>query len=540
MSPNPVIVQKFGGSSLAEPDLIRNVATRICKQRSEGVDLVAVVSAMGDTTDDLIRMAHDVAGTGSPPPPRELDTLMSTGELVSATLMAIAIQSMGYDVVSLSGIQAGIRTEATHGSARISAIDPARLRRELDGGRIIIVAGFQGVTELGDVTTLGRGGSDTTAVALAAALGARQCEIYTDVDGIYTSDPRLVPRARKLAEIGYEEMLEMAMLGAKMNPRSIELAAVYKVPVLVASSFFDAPGTLIHGGEPTLEVRKAITGVPVERNIAKITVRGVMDRPGVASALFTPLADAGISVDVIVQNASAEGLTDMSFTVARGDLQRALEITRGQSAFESSEVIADPDLAKVSIVGTGMQNAPGFAARMFDALSSAGVNIELITTSEIRITCIIRAEHVETAARALHSAFQLDGSGRLTGPVPQRLTKLTTPVLSVVVPAYNEAAGIDTTITRLVDYLASCPRDWELLVVNDGSEDETAAIVLKRCEQEPRVRLIDAPHRGKGAAVRKGHVGGAGPFPIFLRRRPVHAAGAHRAILRRAGRKSPF
>ena len=411
MSPNPVIVQKFGGSSLAEPDLIRNVATRICKQRSEGVDLVAVVSAMGDTTDDLIRMAHDVAGTGSPPPPRELDTLMSTGELVSATLMAIAIQSMGYDVVSLSGIQAGIRTEATHGSARISAIDPARLRRELDGGRIIIVAGFQGVTELGDVTTLGRGGSDTTAVALAAALGARQCEIYTDVDGIYTSDPRLVPRARKLAEIGYEEMLEMAMLGAKMNPRSIELAAVYKVPVLVASSFFDAPGTLIHGGEPTLEVRKAITGVPVERNIAKITVRGVMDRPGVASALFTPLADAGISVDVIVQNASAEGLTDMSFTVARGDLQRALEITRGQSAFESSEVIADPDLAKVSIVGTGMQNAPGFAARMFDALSSAGVNIELITTSEIRITCIIRAEHVETAARALHSAFQLDGSG---------------------------------------------------------------------------------------------------------------------------------
>ena len=231
------------------------------------------------------------------------------------------------------------------------------------------------------------------------------------MDGIYTSDPRLVPRARKLAEIGYEEMLEMAMLGAKMNPRSIELAAVYKVPVLVASSFFDAPGTLIHGGEPTLEVRKAITGVPVERNIAKITVRGVMDRPGVASALFTPLADAGISVDVIVQNASAEGLTDMSFTVARGDLQRALEITRGQSAFESSEVIADPDLAKVSIVGTGMQNAPGFAARMFDALSSANVNIELITTSEIRITCIIRADHVETAAQALHSAFQLDEPG---------------------------------------------------------------------------------------------------------------------------------
>ncbi len=408
MSRNPVIVQKFGGSSLAGPDLIRKVAERICRRRQAGADLVVVVSAMGDTTDELVRLAGEAAGAGSSPPPREVDTLLSTGELVSATLMAIAIQSMGQDVVSLSGIQAGIRTEATYGSARISSIDPARLRTELQAGKILIVAGFQGVTELGDVTTLGRGGSDTTAVALAAALQAERCEIYTDVDGIYTSDPRLVPRARKLGEIGYEEMLEMAMLGAKMNPRSIELGAVYKVPILVASSFNDAPGTLIHGGEPTVEVRRAVTGVPVDRNVAKITVRGVKDRPGVAAGLFQPLADAGISVDVIVQNASADGLTDMTFTVARADMQRSLEIARNQSAVESSEVTGDAELAKVSVVGTGMQNTPGYASRMFQALAAAGVNIEMITTSEIRITCIVRKDQADTAAQALHTAFELD------------------------------------------------------------------------------------------------------------------------------------
>ncbi len=367
-----------------------------------------MVSAMGNTTDDLIRLAGETAGADGAPNLREVDTLLSTGELVSATLMAIAIQSMGQDVVSLSGTQAGIRTESTHGSARISAVDPARLRRELDAGRILIVAGFQGVTEMGDVTTLGRGGSDTTAVAVAAALGAERCEIYTDVDGIYTSDPRLVPEARKLAEIGYEEMLEMAMLGAKMNPRSIELGAVYSVPMLVASSFADAPGTLIHGGEPTLEVRRAITGIPVDRNVAKITVRGVKDRPGVAAALFEPLADAGISVDVIVQNASADGLTDMTFTVARADVQRALAVARDRSEVESSEVTGDPDMAKVSVVGTGMQNSPGYAARMFRALASAGVNIEMITTSEIRITCIVRRDQAQAAAQALHAAFKLD------------------------------------------------------------------------------------------------------------------------------------
>lgn len=372
---------------------------------------MVVVSAMGDSTDDLISLARSVVPDDRAPDPREMDTLLSTGELVSATLLAMAIRAQGQPVVSLSGLQAGIRTDAVHGAARIAAIDTARLNQELDQERIVVVAGFQGLSETDDVTTLGRGGSDTTAVALAAALGASVCEIYTDVEGIYTADPRLVPEARKLAEIGYEEMLELAALGAKMNPRSIEVGAVYGVPILVALASGDTPGTLIHGGDPTMEVRKAVTGIAVERDVAKITVRGVADRPGFAAGLFEPLTDAGISVDVIVQNASAEGLTDMTFTVPAGELQRSLEITRTSPAAENSEVVAGTGLAKVSIVGTGMQNAPGYASRMFRALADSGINIEMITTAEIRITCIVAAAQVEAATQALHRAFELEEPG---------------------------------------------------------------------------------------------------------------------------------
>lgn len=402
-----VVVQKYGGSSLATAEKIRVVAEKICAKRSTGVALVVVVSAMGDTTDDLIALARSVTGASHVPDPREMDTLLSTGELVTATLMAIAIRSMGHDVVSLSGPQAGVRTDARHGSARIADIDTTRLERELASGKIVIVAGFQGLAETEDVTTLGRGGSDTTAVAIAAGLKASRCEIYTDVDGIYTTDPRLVPAARKLSEIGYEEMLELASLGAKMNPRSIELGAVYGVPILVGSTFEDKPGTLIHGDASMMEVRKAVTGVAVTRNVAKITAPGLPDRPGVAADIFEPLAEAGISVDVIVQSASAGGKADISFTVAEGDLERALAICRSSKSSAGADVIGGRGFAKVSIVGTGMANSPGYASRMFRTLAAAGVNIDMITTSEIRITCIIDAPLVEKAARSLHQAFEL-------------------------------------------------------------------------------------------------------------------------------------
>jgi len=405
----PVIVQKYGGSSLATAEHIHKVAARIQARKDDGVDVIVVVSAMGDSTDDLIALS-DAVTNGQAPDAREMDTLLSTGELVSSTLMAMALNARGYDSISLSGIQAGIKTDMVHGSARIADINTDRLRRELDKGRIVIVAGFQGLAESGDITTLGRGGSDTTAVALAVAAEAERCEIYTDVDGIYTTDPRLTDKARKLSEIGFQEMLEMAVLGAKMNPRSIELGAVYDMPVYVASSFSNEPGTLIHGGEHTMEVRKAVTGIAVDRNVGKITVRGVIDRPGVAAGLLQPLADAGVSVDVIVQNASSDGTTDFTFTVAQASVDKAAEVIESDSTVEYAEVVTGSDLAKVSIVGTGMENAPGYAARMFSTLSEVGVNIDMITTSEIRITTIIDRDQVQKAVQALHDAFELEKS----------------------------------------------------------------------------------------------------------------------------------
>ena len=408
-----LIVQKYGGSSLADAEKIKSVAQRIARTADADNKVVAVVSAMGDTTDDLIALSRQVSKN---PEPREMDVLLSTGELVSCTLMAMTLRSMGHKAISLSGAQAGIRTDSSHGQAQIADMAPDRLIQELDNDTIVIVAGFQGITEDLDITTLGRGGSDTTAVALAAALGAARCEVYTDVDGIYTADPRFVPAAHKLDEISFEEMLELASYGAKMNPRSIELGMVYNTPILVASSFRNEPGTLIHGGadmnRQVGEIRNRVSGIATDTNVSKITVLGVVDRPGIAASLFEPLSEVGISVDVIVQNASVGGSTDMTFTVMRTDLARAEQVVQKvANDLGSGEVVTASDLAKLSIVGTGMQNAPGYASTMFRTLADAGINIEMITTSEIRITCLVKEAQVAEAARALHTAFDLDSTG---------------------------------------------------------------------------------------------------------------------------------
>jgi aspartate kinase len=402
-----VIVQKYGGSSLADAVKIKSVARRIIKAREKGDRVVVVASAMGDTTDELVKLALQITDQ---PDKREMDSLLSTGELVSCALLAMALKSMGYPAVSLSGAQAGIITEKTYGAARILRVDPARIQRELEAGHIVIVAGFQGITDdTTDVTTLGRGGSNTTAVAVAAALGARVCEMYTDVEGVFTADPRIVPEAVKLKEIGFEEMLEMATYGSNvLHNRSVELAELYNIPILVASSFVEAPGTLIHGGIP-MEVRNKVRGITQDLNVAQITVVGVPDKPGVAAALFEPLAKAGISVDTIVQSASIDRVADLTFTVAKNDMKKAMEIVEPAArAAGARKVTADASMAKVSIVGTGMQNTPGYAARMFRILSEQGINIELITTSEIRITVIIAADKVNEAVRALHKGFELE------------------------------------------------------------------------------------------------------------------------------------
>ena len=400
-----LIVQKYGGTSLASAERIRAVAGRIAARKAGGDDIVAVVSAMGDTTDQLIALAGQIT---EHPDDRELDVLLSTGEIVSSTLVTMALHAAGVDAVSLTGAQAGLRTDAVHRRARIVAIEPERVRKELAQGRVVIVAGFQGTAENMDVTTLGRGASDLTAVALAAVLGAR-CEIYTDVDGVYTADPRVEPKARKLKDVTYEEMLELASKGAKvMQPRSVEIGAVYGVPIYVASSFTEAPGTLIHGGIE-MEQFNRVRGIAHDLDVAKITLRGVPDRPGIAAGLFEPLAAAHVSVDVIVQNASAAGLTDLTFTVSKGDLKRALGIVNEVGRqIGAGEVASDDKVGKLSIVGTGIQSAPGFAARMFRCLSEAGINIEMISTSEIRITCIVREDSVADGVRALHKAFELE------------------------------------------------------------------------------------------------------------------------------------
>jgi aspartate kinase len=410
-----LVVQKFGGSSVGDADRIRRVAQRIARARATGADLVVVVSAMGDTTDELLELAAAITGAGEPDP-RELDMLLATGEHQSATLVSMALHALGVKAISLTGAQAGITTDEAHGRARIANVEPRRVRRELDNGNVVIVAGFQGQRigsdedgSPGETTTLGRGGSDTTAVALAAALRAARCQIFTDVRGIFTADPRLVPDARQLNVIGYEEMLELAQQGAQvMQVRAVELGWINGVEIEVLSSFEDAPGTLIRE-DPLVEQRNKVRGLAHDRNVAKVTLLAVPDRPGIARAVFGPLADAGVIVDMIVQNVGHDGATDISFTVPRVELARAERVLEPVvQEMGARGLTTDPTVAKVSIVGAGLHNAPGYAARMFGTLADAGVNIEMISTSEVRITCVIEEASLSAALDALHGAFELE------------------------------------------------------------------------------------------------------------------------------------
>ncbi len=403
-----LLVQKYGGTSVADSTRIINVAKRIAAASEAGNQVVSVVSAMGNTTDRLIELAHEITPE---PSPRELDFLLSTGEIVSCTLLAMALRELGAKAISLSGAQAGIQTDASHSRARIEQVETRRVLGELEKGNIVIVAGFQGMTTEMETTTLGRGGSDTTAVALAAALKAERCEIYTDVPGVFTADPRVVPNARKLVDLSFEEMLELASYGAGvLHPRSVELGAFYGIPILVASSFSSEQGTLIHGGEP-MESRNRLSGIAHDLDTAKITVMGIPDRPGIAASLFEPLARAGISVDTIVQNAGVDNITDLTFTVSRRDLAASQEIVRPVAENLGGQgIVANAELGKVSIVGNGMQDAPGYAARMFTALHRAGINIQMITTSEIRITCIVDRANVTKAVQVLYDAFYVEGA----------------------------------------------------------------------------------------------------------------------------------
>ncbi len=406
----PLVVQKYGGSSVADADRIKRVARRIARERAAGHDLVVVVSAMGDTTDELLGLA---AAVTDDPDARELDVLLATGEHQAATLLSMALHALGISAISLTGPQAGITTDGRYGQARIASLEPRRVREEIAAGKVVIVAGFQGQSEAAvgqnEITTLGRGGSDTTAVALAAALRADRCQIFTDVRGIYTADPRLVPSARQLPVIGYEEMLELAHQGAQvMQVRAVELGWVNDVVIEVLSSFEDAPGTLIRE-DPFVEQRNKVRGLAHDRNVAKVTIVDVPDRPGVARTIFEPLADAGVNVDMIVQNVGHGGATDMSFTVPRAELSRGKKVLEPiVRDLGARELTTDASVGKVSIVGAGLHNAPGYAARMFGTLADAGVNIEMISTSEVRITCIIAEDELETALRALHDAFELE------------------------------------------------------------------------------------------------------------------------------------
>ena len=401
-----MIVQKYGGTSVGTAARIRRVSRRIAATVEQGHQVVAVVSAMGHTTDRLIALAQSI---NPEPPARELDMLVANGETITAPLVAMCLEGMGVPAISLSGLQAGVRTSAQHSRARIQDIKPERILEALAQGKVVVVAGFQGVTEDFEVTTLGRGGSDTTAVALAAALNAESCEIYTDVDGIFTADPRLVKNARKLSHIQYDEMLELAAVGARvMHPRAVEIGELYDVPIHVRSSFHDGVGTMIVAHVP-MEERKRVRGIAEETNVAKITVVGVPDRPGIAAAIFEPLGAAGISVDVIVQNIGRSRRTDLTFSVAQSDLKAAEKLVKAAAkTIGATRVLSAGGIAKLSVVGTGMLGMPGIAGRMFRALADAGINIEMISTSEIRITCLVSRDQVEKGVRVLHKAFELD------------------------------------------------------------------------------------------------------------------------------------
>lgn len=400
---------KFGGTSVADAERARNAARRIVAAREDGYSVVAVVSARGDTTDDLIALAREISPN---PPAREMDMLLSTGERISAALLAMAISDLGHDAVSLTGSQAGIVTDTSHTRAKIVDIRPTRVQKALNEGRVVLVAGFQGVSTDMNVTTLGRGGSDTTAVALTAALGAEVCEIYTDVDGVYTSDPRLAPDARRIPRVSYEEMLEMSATGAKvLMLRSVEFARRYGVALHVRSSFKDSAGTWILSEEENME-KAIVSAVTYALDDTKVTIHRVPDRPGVAAKVFTTLAAAGVNVDVIIQNVSEGGTTDISFTIGEEDLDQVCAILGGlkeELGFASLET--DTEMAKVSIIGAGMKTHPGVAAKMFRVLADTGANIEMISTSSIKVSCIIHKEYIEKAVNALHTAFGLAGEG---------------------------------------------------------------------------------------------------------------------------------
>ena len=413
-----LIVQKYGGTSVADPDRMRAVADHIAFTRSHGSDVVAVVSAMGKSTDNLIKLANEVSSVH---PGREMDMLLTTGERVSMSLLCMALADRDIPAMSFTGSQVGIITDTSHGKAKILEVRGDRLRDALAEGRVCVVAGFQGVSTAKEITTLGRGGSDTTAVAIAAALNADACEIYTDVTGVFSADPRIVPLARKLAHISFDEMLEMAGAGSKVLAlRSVEFARNHNVPLHVRSSFTWQPGTWVTSEERPME-DPIISGVVTDASEAKVTVLGVPDRPGISAALFEPLADANVNVDMIVQNTSTEGTTDISFTVPIADMAVAERIV-GDIAKEmgAAGVTRDDAIAKVSLVGAGMKSSPGVAATMFRVLADESVNIEMISTSTIRISVVIAAADLERAARVLHTAFDLDSGEAYSAPLPER------------------------------------------------------------------------------------------------------------------------
>lgn len=408
-----IVVQKYGGSSLKDVDRIKSVAARVVEARDEGISVVTVVSAMGDSTDELVARARQIT---SRPPRREMDMLLSTGEQISIALLAMAIDSLGYPVVSLTGPQVGIHTDSVHTKARIERVDTERLMKELAEGRIVIVAGFQGINSENDITTLGRGGSDTTAVALAAAVKAEVCEIYTDVDGVYTADPRIVGAARRLRDISYGEMLEMASLGATvLQPRAVEYASIHGVRIHVRSSYRDNPGTYVQE-ERCMERDMLVVGVAHDSNVVKVAILNVPDRPGVAYRIFSRLAAEGINVDMIVQTSKERHVTDLVFSTSRDDAQRVKEIAEQVARdLGTTEVLVDDTVAKVSIVGAGMVSNPGVAARMFEALAEEDINIQVISTSEIKVSCLIASEHVKRATQALHKKFGLTHQSTASG-----------------------------------------------------------------------------------------------------------------------------
>ena len=402
-----LIVQKYGGTSVGTVERIQNVARRVKKQRDAGNQIVVVVSAMSGETNRLIALASEISKT---PSAREMDVLVTTGEQVTIALLSLALQEMGCDARSYTGAQVRIQTDNAHGKARITDIDHTRVSADLNAGRVVVVAGFQGVDESGNITTLGRGGSDTTAVAMAGALKADECQIFTDVDGVYTTDPRVEPKARKLDRITFEEMLEMASLGSKvLQIRSVEFAGKYNVPLRVLSSFEDeGEGTLISLEEEGVEAAK-ISGIAFNRDEAKLTIRGVPDTPGVAYKILGPIGEANIEVDMIVQNISKDGTTDFTFTVNRGELDKAREIMRNtQEALGARELECDDKIVKLSLVGVGMRSHAGIASKMFKSLSREGINIQMISTSEIKISVVVDEKYLELGVRSLHEVFELD------------------------------------------------------------------------------------------------------------------------------------